>query len=277
MKFRNILTTLLLALCSLGAAAQTSYSQAISHYFDANGSVDLIKDNLQTMLITYNQQMVSNGVALPTGYTPESLAKKYVDTQLKKDYVAIFVPYFAETMPVSDIVKVAEALDTPEARKANEHMAIFNSPELTTEVEAFATRAGKDLANGKKPKNVKANASADRVKLFMAYYKESGLDELMDAAIDMYAKIDPTLNNNSEEFQKLMVGLKQYAHDNYPTIFLNYCNGVVTNNDLQVMTKIVAMPEYKRILGLVKEIMSDPQSFGLALLDKYNKWADLGF
>lgn len=272
MKLRTLLTTLLVALCSLGAAAQSSYSQALAHYFEANGSIDQVKGNMQNMLTAINQQIVSNEGEIPAGYTPESLAKKYIDTQFNKDYVSIFVPYFAETMPVSDIAKVADALDTPQTRTANKHMEVFSSPDLETEIESFATRAAQDLLNGKKPKKVKANASPARVKLFMTYYKESGLDELMDSAIDMYAKIDLNYANSPQDFQQLMVGLKQYAHDNYPAIFLNFCGDSVTDEDLRAMTKVSAMPEYKRFIGLIKEIMGDPQSLGMALMTKYQEW-----
>lgn len=266
MKLRTLITTLLLALCSLGAAAQDSYTEALTRYFKANGSSESMRLQMTALLTNYTQQ---SGLKVPAGYTAESIVQKYYDTDFINDYASIYKPYFAAHVPLSELNTLCAELESPAGSTAIKHnIAFCIDPQGYLEMSSLGQIAAMDIVAGKKPADVTPTATPERSKLFEEYYVATGQDKIIEAITTSMLRsmgdISPDLINEFSDFCKRNLKIK----------VCNMSEDFLTDEDLRFCIKLYQMPESAHANAVVMEALSDPQAFGNALVTAYTAWLD---
>lgn len=266
MKLRTLITTLLLALCSLGAAAQGSYAEALTRYFKANGSLESVRLQMTALLTNYTQQ---SGLKVPAGYTAESIVQKYYDTAFLDDYAKVYQPYFEKHMTLSQLNKICTELESPIGRVAIKHNIEFgNNPQLNSEMTNLSQKAAMDIVAGKKPADVTPTATSERRKLFEEYYVATGQDKLIEATIN------GMLGSLSNAYANLVNEFSDFCKRNIKIKMCNMSEDLLTDDDLRFSIKLYQMPESALTTAAVMEALSDPQTFGNALVTAYTAWLD---
>lgn len=266
MKLRTLITTLLLALCSLGAAAQGDYTEALTRYFKTNGSPESVRLQMTTALITITQQ---SGLTIPAGYTAESIVQKYYDTAFLDDYAKVYQPYFEKHMTLSQLNKICTELESPIGRVAIKHNIEFsNNPQLISEMNNLGQKAAMDIVAGKKPADVTPTATPERRKLFEEFFVATMQDKLIEAAISgMVASLSNANANLVNDFA-------DYCKRNIKIKMCNMSEDFLTDDDLRFCIKLYQMPESALTTAAAMEALSDPQAFGLAIFTAYTAWLD---
>lgn len=266
MKLRTLITTLLLALCSIGAAAQDSYTEALTRYFKANGSLESMRLEMTAQLTNYTQQ---SGLKVPAGYTAESIVQKYYDTDFINDYASIYKPYFSAHVPLSELNTLCAELESPAGSTAIKHSAAFsNNANVYLEMTNLGQIAAMDIFAGKKPADVTPTATPERRKLFEEFYVAIGYDKMIEATINGNLG---SLNNVNPD---LINELADYLKRNIKTKVCNMSEDFLTDDDLHFSIKLYQMPESAHANAAVMEPLSDPQTFGNRLLQSYSAWLD---
>lgn len=268
MKLKSLFTSLLLMLCALGATAQTTYTAALDRYFTVNGGLEASATQMRTSFTTITNLLVAAGeVTIPAGYTVESIVDEYIRKKLKDDYVAAFVPYFAETTTIAEINKLSELYAAPAGQLANKHIIqLNNDPTIMSDIENLSYQAGLDVGAGKTPRKVQVNATPQRQQLFHQYYESAGLGKMLNDLIN--AQLSAEQNLNAEQ----KAALRTYFNENFETIFLNASEKYTTDADLKYYIKLTSTPEYKKVSKIVSGVLQDAQGFGMSIVMKYSEW-----
>lgn len=268
MKLKSFFISLILTLCALGAVAQTTYTEALDRYFTVNGGLEANATQMRTSFTTITNMFVAGGeVTLPAGYTVESIVNEYISKRLKDDFVAVFVPYFAESTTIAEINKLSELYATPAGQLANKHIIQLNSdPTIMSDIENLCYQAGIDIGTGKTPRKVQVNATPQRQKLFHQYYESAGLKKMLNDLISAQLSADNDLSADQK------AAARAFFNENFEIIYLNASEKYTTDADLECYIKLTSTPEYKKVSKIVSDVLQDAQGFGMSIVMKYSEW-----
>lgn len=267
MKFRNILTTLLLALCSLGAAAQTNYTDAIARYIAASGNT-MGLDIIRSALVTITDKALADRQT-PEGTTAEGIVDQYMETQYKHDQAAIFAKCITDKQDISveDINTVSAIMETPEWQTANAHIAAVNME--GKEVVDVIEKATMDIILGKEPQKIAVKAAPERAKTINRLMTIIPMTQMLDFYID---KEIESIGEMTDE--KTAIKLKEYVHENFATLFCNLSVDSITDDDLKALEMLCDQPVYSKMMDMIHNSLKDPAKMGMALVTEYFAWLE---
>jgi len=251
-----------LMMCGMAATAQTTLQKALLRYFEANGQGASMSEQMSPALVQATEAMQ---LKLASGYTTETFVKKYIDERFFPDLASVIAPSVeAEGLTVKDINALSEMLESEEGKTATINSAKMNSPEGLASMMEIVMKDAMSITKGETPEKVTTTATPARQKLFSAYFKSSGIGEMMPAIINaQFAQVDDATKAK----------FKQYFNDNIETLLLNAAEGKITDDDLRFYSKLCSQPQYDKMIKGVTNAVTDPQKLGMGLIMKYATWA----
>lgn len=268
MKLKNILATLLLALCALTATAQNNYTDATIRYFKSNGA-SFDNEDMRQGLILFGQLAISNNNA-PDGITAEQLAERYIQTQMYKDMATIFVPYIIDEVKLEDLNALCDLLESPAGRLANAHV---NDTEFdggsASDMMAIIEKAMMDIVLGNEPKKVTIKTTDKRAKLLHEFLTTQPIEQVVDYYINK--ELNSIENDISDETRE---NITKYYHENLEAMFCNLYNDTLSDADLEFFAKMSKNPAYKKMMSVLGSIVDNPTQLGITIMTKYNNWIE---
>lgn len=255
----------MLLMWGMMAMAQTSMTAAVERYLIASNRVASMSEKMETTLVTLTPQLQ---LRVPSGYTAESMAQKYIESEFTKDVASLFSPYFVnDGVTIAEVNEVSEKFETPEGQLASKHEAKMGAQENLVDMMAIVQNGVLSIVQGKMPEKVKSTASAERKALFSAYYKNNNMDAFVSVAIaQMFAGKDVP--------QDMKIKMEKYFKENMETLMLNVSESILTDADLTFLGNLYAMPQYSKISESAIKVMNNPQEFGMGIIMKYKLWVD---
>lgn len=242
--------------------AQTSVTKSVERYITANGQIASQKATLKQTLVAIPRMM---NMDIPSGYTAESLAEKYMKERFAEDFAATISPYIIQqNVTAAEIDEITEMFNTPEGKMATAHAQKMTSQEGMADVMAIAQRDLISILTKDTYQKTEVKASAERRALFAAYYKSSGIEKM----------ISPLLNAISQGKvpDSIMAKFNAYFQENMLNLVLNASEGILTDDDLRFYEKMCNKPQYTKMIDGVTNAISNPQEMGISIITKYNIW-----
>ncbi len=262
MKIKSILTAVALMLCSIAVSAQTSVTSAIERYILANGQAESMNSQMRQTLV---QLPSMTQMSIPSGYTAETMADKYLKERLTKDMAFALSPYISEQDVTEDeINELSDMLETPEGKLATQHSQILSSEEYMLDMMAIIQKDILSIVTTGKYQKTEAKCSAERRTLFDAYYQLNGVDKMIAPLLkaQLAGKVSDDILNKVEN----------YMSESLPILMLNASEGVMTDDDLRFYKKLCDKPQYAKMIDGITKAISNPQQFGMAILTNYSVW-----
>lgn len=260
----TLVTTLVLALCSLSATAQTTYTDAMIRYLANSPVMDL--DVMHDALVPITEKVIA-GKQMPEGVTAESIVERYMETQIKHDQAEIIAENIInkDDISVEEINAISDIMETPEWQTANAHLAATNVEGKA--VVDVIEKATMDIILGKEPKKIEAKVAPERAQAIHRLLTTIPTAQLMTLYLDR--EID-SFKDMADE--KVITKLKDYLHENWEALFCNISVDSLTDDDLKTIVKFSDLPAYSKMMDMVSDALKDPEKIGMVLVRKYAAW-----
>lgn len=267
MKIRNILATLLLALCPLATAAQTNCTDAMARYIAASSNT-MGLDIIRGALITITDKALAD-MNIPEGTKAEGIVDRYMETQYKHDQAAIFAKSISDRQDISveEINALSVIMETPEWQTANAHIAAVNME--GKEVVDVIEKATMDIILGKEPQKIKVKAAPERAQIINRILTTIPMTQMLTSYIDQEIE---SIEGMADE--KVVTKLKDYVHENFATLFCNLSVDSITDDDLKALEMLCDQPAYSKMMDMVHNILKDPAKMRMALVTEYFAWLE---
>lgn len=241
--------------------AQTSVTKSVERYMVANGQIASQSATLKQTLVAIPRMM---NMDIPSGYTAESLAEKYMKERFAEDFAATISPYIIQqNVTAAEIDEITEMFNTPEGNMATAHAQKMTSQEGMADIMAIAQRDLISILTKGTYQKTEVKASAERRALFAAYYKSSGVDKMISPLLDAISQ---------GKVSDVVAKIKAYFQENMPNLVLNASEGILTDDDLRFYEKMCNKPQYTKMIDGVTNAISNPQEMGISIITKYNIW-----
>lgn len=263
MRTKTMIIAAVLMMCSAVVSAQTSVTKAVERYMVANGQVESMATTMKQTLVAIPGMISMN---IPSGYTAESLAVKYIKEQFTEDFAATVSPYIIQqNVTAAEIDELTEMLNTTEGKTATAHAEKMQSPEGMADLLAIVQKDVVSILTNGTYQKTEVKASAERRALFAAYYKSSGIEKMMSPLLGAIAQ--------GKLPDDVMAKINVYFQENMPSLMLNASEGVLTDDDLRFYQRMCNKPQYSKMIDGVSNAISNPQELGMSIITKYSTWA----
>lgn len=200
----------------------------------------------------------------------------YMDTQMKKDLVDIYYPYFVKNVTIEELREVIALRENPKTQAALQRMEKNFSTEtmnslLQKELSAKLQTALMDIVQGNTPANVPLPDGCSQAYLnaTTVYYKYSGTKEILDGMMRM---VEQMLAQSSAKAGDLVKQISQYFDKNMPVMLASMMYEKVSLEDLNEVNRLTMQPTYKKVTAAVAEYSSNLINMGSLMETKYRAW-----
>lgn len=283
----NICATLVLIVCffahpSVGTAqtSEAEYKAELERWLMTENTLQ------QDMLMTSFKPFTLNSLKslVPNPYKSEAelnaaaeqYVQLYLDTQLKKDLVDIYYPYFVKNVTIEELREVIALKDNPKTKAALQRMEqnfsadMINSA-MQEELQVRLQAAMMSIVQGQTPANVPLPNGCSQAYLNAAtvYYEHSGTKELLDGVMKM---VEQMLSQSSAQAGDLVKSLSKYFDKNMPVMLASMMYEKVALEDLNEVNRLTMQPTYKKVTAAVSDASENMLNLVSFLQTKYRAW-----
>lgn len=229
------------------------------------------------------QQMIDNFTAQSFPNDPQAAQcfSDYLSVQLSTDMVTIYEPFFRRHVTETELRELVNVMSDPkfadiQARSASILASLDQSKEYANFINQYSEAIEK-IMKDEKPREIQIadEVSSEYADAFYAYYRGSGIDEvLMSAFQGIFQNLETQLRGVISNPQAVVKELNAYTSRNMPKILMAIYNKTLTLEDLRLLTSATDLSAYKHTMAAVADAAGDPMSLGLQIFRGMAKWAD---
>ena len=271
MKKTRFLIALLVVLVAASGYAQDSYRQAVKDYWSP-----CVKGHLNQLDSVFKS---TNGIWFQSGNLDlDQMANRYLEERLMDYMTDLFLPKVKELGVSEAALRENAALwSTPAGKTYLEHLQQLTEV-LKVDLASLIDLDNLKIKNGDTsgPVQIKADIDAG----YVAKYKkvmESDLINVVEGSFDQYSNLATMIfKDKSDELadlQNKIAGLKAWATANLPAMTINAAYGIITEDDLDFVTKLQSLDTHK-LLGLIPMSNVDLMSMGSGIMMDYLEWME---
>lgn len=250
-----------------------SYRDLMSKYLSIND----LSNNAQF------EQIIDNvaATAFPNDQQAAECFSAYLSRQLTADMVEIYEPFFRRHVTEAELKELVNLYNDPkfadiQARAMGIVKNLDKSQEYMTFVGQYSEAIEK-IMKDEKPREIQIadEVSREYADAFYAYYRSSGIDEvLMSAFQGIFQNLETQLSSVIANPQAVVKELNAYTSRNMPKMLMAIYNKTLTLEDLRLLTSATDLPAYKHTMTAVTEAASDPLALGLEVFRGMARWAE---
>ena len=274
---RIYLFVLLAAGLSLSMFAD-SYRDALSQYLFLGNVLD--QEQYQQML-----KPIAESAFPDNPKQGAVILSEYATTQMSEDMVDIYLPAFRKYVSEQDLKDLNELMASPRYSEIQKRSAqVLNGLGESAEYQQFIAKyqeAMVAIMQGEKPQEIAVSSSISNSyqKAFKSYYDASHTSEVvMGSFRSLSGMLEKTLRKQGvANPSQIVAQINQYTERNMPNVLVACFYKVLTEQDLQDLTKVAATPQYGRVMQAVGEVAGNPMQLGISLLTKMAEWTEVHY
>lgn len=258
---------LLLVAMSNFVFAQTTFTEALTHYFKVkNDTVNFGNKTMRSGLIQYTDGLrTMEMVKISSDISTSEIVDRYMEEQLTTDFIEEYLPYFTRTgITTEQLNELSALMETEDGKRAMSHSRTFESVENLAGVIKILQEDMMKLSQGGKVKDKTANASKERRQLFSQFYKNAQMADLVAVYVETYSMVFAVDKKAGKQVLK-------YFDKNWETLLLS-ASDVLTDEDLKFLNHIAKYPQYSKCVEATTAALDDIVTMSRAILSKYDKW-----
>ena len=194
----------------------------------------------------------------------QTLVTEYSRTRFEDDWAALMLPYYKNNISVEDLDHYVTTAERPEVSAALVHIA-----RSTTDQSTLINSVAVMLQPNHKP--VEWQGSKEFKDAYEKYYHVSGSKDLTENYFSAVEEVFQGQHMNIPEIEKMLDGVRAEL----PTLMCNMMvNSGVTLQDLEIVNRTMAMPEFKGIRASNFAITKDAMALSQQLMKLITKFID---
>ena len=275
MKKTRFLIALLMVLVAASGYAQDSYREAVKEYMAVNSQEALNNywNRMDSVLKAGNTYWFESGDVDLNQLTERYFKEGFMD------YMTDFMCAKSKELGVTEagLRELISLMSTPEGQTYNEHSAqwfeaIKHDTTVFDGLDTLKIMAGEDPD----PIQIKAGIDPGYVEKYnkvlgadMAKYTQG----MFDQYFNIFTMIFREMPDEMKDVQNKLDRVKNWMIANLPTMALNNAYGIITEDDLDFVTKLQSLDTHK-LLGLIPMSNVDLMSMGSGIMMDYLEWME---
>ena len=269
-----LLFTALMPLFSLFA---DSYHDTFVAFMNSNDAI-----NTKSLATVFAMQAERRFPGQPQ--KTDSVANKYIESQLKVDVIDFFEPFYRKHVSEQELTELIASHNDPRhiqlSQKSREIMRTWNQSALYLGFKNKLNETVDDIMNNKTPTDLPMpeNVSAEYVEAFNRFYDASGTGDMVaqmqTSALQMLT-IQLYVGGAGNVVEKVE-SLGDYYQRNIRTVLLCLYSQSITSDDLAFMAQEVQTDAFQHSFEAVKEA-ADPWGIGIGLSKYFLIWLNANY